>query len=78
MAGVCLLKADWRRRSSAKLGEDEDCDKAGFSSGPEAVSGVEDVTLAGVRGFSGLLGERAASYNEYTMRYLILTNNKRA
>lgn len=67
MAGVCLLKADWRRRSSAKLGEDEAWDKAVFSSGPEAESGVEEVTLAGVWGFSGLLGELAASYNEYTM-----------
>lgn len=67
MAGVCLLKADWRRWSSAKLGEDEIWDKVGFSSGPKAESGVEEVTLAGVWGFSGLLGEMAGSYNEYTM-----------
>lgn len=44
------------------LGEDEVWDKAGFSSGPEAESGLEEVALAGVWDFSGLL---PASYNKY-------------
>lgn len=67
MAGVCLLKAEWRRWSRAKLGEDGAWDKAGFSSGSEVETEMDEMTFAGVWGFSGLLVEVAVSYNEYTM-----------